>query len=54
VPPELDEDILLDGTGLAGMMERVEMVNGRMQIESSPEQGSVLTAVVPYVVVEKT
>ncbi|MAT98312.1 MAG: hypothetical protein CL608_14300 [Anaerolineaceae bacterium] len=53
-PPELDEDAPKSGAGLPGMMERLEMVNGRMQIKSSPEQGSVVTAVVPYVVPEET
>jgi signal transduction histidine kinase len=53
LPPELDEGIPLNGAGLVGMVERLEMVNGRMKIESSSEQGSVLTAVVPYVEAEE-
>ena len=53
LPPELDEEIPLNGAGLVGMVERLEMVNGRMKIESSSEQGSVLTAVVPYVEAEE-
>ena len=53
-PPELDEEVSMKGVGLVGMVERLEMVNGRLQIESSVEQGSVITAVVPYVQVEET
>lgn len=47
-PPDLDDIILSDGTGLLGMVERLEMVDGHLQIESSVGKGSRLTAVVPY------
>lgn len=46
-PPDLDEDSSRGGVGLLGMIERLEMVNGQMVIESSPGQGSRLTAIVP-------
>jgi two-component system sensor histidine kinase DegS len=49
---QLDQDSPKVGVGLTGMVERLEMVNGRMQIESSPGQGSVITALVPNSVVE--
>lgn len=48
VPPNLDETIPAHGAGLVGMVERLEMVEGSLQIESTPGQGSCLTAVVPY------
>lgn len=51
--PDLEESLPAQGAGLLGMVERLEMVNGRLQINSSPEQGSRLTAVVPYLL-EKT
>jgi signal transduction histidine kinase len=47
-PPDLDENVPSQGAGLVGMVERLEMVNGHLHIESIPEQGSQLTAVVPY------
>lgn len=47
-PPNLEETLPAQGAGLAGMVERLEMVHGRLHIESTPGQGSCLTAVVPY------
>jgi signal transduction histidine kinase len=46
-PPDIEESLPAQGAGLAGMIERLEMVNGRLRIESIPGQGSRLTAVVP-------
>lgn len=46
--PDLEESLPAQGAGLLGMVERLEMVDGRLYIESTPEQGSRLTAVVPY------
>lgn len=37
------------GIGLLGMQERLELVNGRLEIESEPGRGSRLTAVCPVV-----
>jgi len=45
--PELDEEASMNSAGLAGMVERLEMVNGRLEVDSTPEQGSIITAVVP-------
>ena len=53
-PPEMDEDAPKEGIGLTSMIERLEMVNGRIQIDSSPGQGSVITAFVPHVAAEET
>ncbi|MCL4265596.1 MAG: GAF domain-containing protein [Anaerolineae bacterium] len=47
-PPNIEETLPAQGAGLAGMVERLEMVHGRLHIESTPGQGSSLTAVVPY------
>lgn len=47
-PPDLDENMPSQGAGLVGMVERLEMVNGRLLVESTPGRGSCLTAVVPY------
>ncbi len=48
IVPDLDESVPAQGAGLVGMIERLEMVNGRLRIASTPGQGSRLTAVVPY------
>jgi PAS domain S-box-containing protein len=48
VPPDLDALIPADGAGLLGMNERLEMVDGRLLIESTLGKGSLLTAFVPY------
>ena len=48
IPPDLDEVIPANGAGLVGMMERLEMVDGRLTVESTPGKGSQLTAVLPY------
>jgi signal transduction histidine kinase len=45
--PDLEDALPARGAGLLGMVERLEMVDGRLQIDSTPEQGSRLTAVVP-------
>lgn len=47
-PPNFEEALPGQGAGLVGMIERLDMVNGRLHIESTPGQGSILTAVVPY------
>jgi two-component system sensor histidine kinase DegS len=54
--PNLEEEnsVLPQGVGLVGMFERVEMVDGRLEIESAPGAGSRLTAVVPFVKKEGT
>lgn len=52
VPPDLEENVPAQGSGLLGMMERLEMVNGRLAIESTISKGSCLTAVVPYIIEE--
>jgi signal transduction histidine kinase len=46
-PPNPDQDQPRSGTGLLGMLERLEMVNGLLEIDSAPGRGSRLTAVVP-------
>ncbi len=48
VPPNLEEAIPVHGAGLVGMVERIEMVDGHLNISATPEKGSCLTAVVPY------
>jgi PAS domain S-box-containing protein len=53
--PNVEEDVVLpQGVGLVGMVERVEMVDGHLEIESTPGEGSRLTAVVPYIRKEET
>jgi PAS domain S-box-containing protein len=47
-PPNFEESLPAQGAGLVGMIERLEMVNGRLHIESIPGQGSRFTAVVPF------
>lgn len=47
-PPDFDGTVMPSGAGLLGMLERLEMVDGRLQIQSSPGEGSQLTAVVPF------
>ncbi|MDX1413321.1 MAG: GAF domain-containing protein [Candidatus Promineifilaceae bacterium] len=47
-PPNFDETIPARGAGLVGMIERLEMVNGRLSIRSGPGRGSCLTATVPF------
>jgi signal transduction histidine kinase len=46
--PDLDETVSTEGVGFLGMIERLEMVEGSLKIESIIGQGSQLTAVVPY------
>ncbi|MCA9961676.1 MAG: GAF domain-containing protein, partial [Anaerolineales bacterium] len=46
--PNLEEVVPVNGAGLVGMVERLEMVDGRLDITSTPGQGSRLTAVVPF------
>lgn len=53
VPPNLELSLPSEGSGLVGMIERLEMANGRLIIDSAPGQGSKLTAVVPYITEEK-
>jgi signal transduction histidine kinase len=36
-----------DGLGLIGMRERVGLLDGRLQVESSPEGGTTIVAEVP-------
>lgn len=48
-PPDFNNNLPSSGAGLVGMTERLEMVNGHLTINSSPNSGSWLTAVVPYV-----
>ncbi|MFZ0547509.1 MAG: ATP-binding protein, partial [Candidatus Promineifilaceae bacterium] len=36
------------GIGLGGMQERLEIINGRLQIESTPGVGTQLTAFIPW------
>lgn len=45
--PDLESGPVQGGVGLMGMVERLEMINGRLEIHSSPGEGSRLTAVVP-------
>ena len=40
--------VLTAGMGLLGMQERIMNLNGRLQIESEPGQGTLLTAWLPY------
>lgn len=47
-PPDLAETVPAQGAGLLGMIERLEIVDGNLSIESASGRGSVLTAVVPY------
>lgn len=47
-----DADMVLSqthphGLGLVGMRERLELVAGKLQVESTPGQGSAVTAIVP-------
>ena len=34
--------------GLLGMRERLEMVGGRLEVESSPSKGTLITAWIPF------
>lgn len=52
-PPNLEVSLPSAGSGLVGMVERLEMANGRLTIDSSPGAGSRLTAVVPLTTEEK-
>ena len=47
VPPDWDATVLPQGTGLVGMLERLEMVDGYLDIRSTEGEGTRLTAVVP-------
>jgi len=38
---------VLDDLGLLGMRERVEMINGRLEVESAPGKGTTISAHVP-------
>ncbi len=46
--PNLIESVPANGAGLLGMIERLEMVDGHLQVDSTLGGGSVLKAVVPY------
>ncbi|MBU3937646.1 MAG: hypothetical protein KKD53_08945, partial [Proteobacteria bacterium] len=35
------------GFGLAGITERVELINGRLEIDTAPGKGTTITVVVP-------
>ncbi len=48
-PPDLTEAIPAQGAGLLGMVERLEMVDGSLKIESILERGSCFIAMVPSV-----
>lgn len=48
IPPDLDEDSPVQGAGLVGMVERLEMVEGHLHIQSTPGKGTRLVAVVPF------
>lgn len=47
IPQPMDEVTPNQGAGLLGMVERLEMVSGRLEINSQIGEGSQLTAVVP-------
>jgi PAS domain S-box-containing protein len=49
VVPDFEERYTGNGTGLLGMLERLEMADGQLQIDSTAAQGSCLTAIVPYI-----
>jgi PAS domain S-box-containing protein len=53
VPPNPEDGRTGNGAGLLGMVERMEMVDGHLQIESVPGQGSRLKAIVPFMEDEK-
>jgi PAS domain S-box-containing protein len=46
-PADLNELVLQGHLGLVGMRERIEAVNGMMQISSQPGEGTILEAFVP-------
>jgi signal transduction histidine kinase len=48
-PPDLDSAEDLQGVGLRGMYERLIMINGRLEIHTSPGRGTRLLARVPLV-----
>ena len=52
-PPNLEISLPTQGSGLVGMVERLEMTNGYLTIDSSPGTGSQLTAVVPLTTEER-
>lgn len=47
VPPDWETSIPISGTGLVGMLERVEMVGGHLRVHSGPGEGTILAATVP-------
>ncbi|MFN2137936.1 MAG: GAF domain-containing protein [Candidatus Promineifilaceae bacterium] len=47
IPPDWEANVLPQGTGLVGMLERLEMVDGFLDIVSTEGAGTRLTAVVP-------
>lgn len=47
VLPNLDEVVPSDGAGLLGIVERLEMVDGRLEVDATPGEGSRFTAVIP-------
>ncbi|MCA9972925.1 MAG: GAF domain-containing sensor histidine kinase, partial [Anaerolineales bacterium] len=51
-PPNLEEIAPGSGDGLRGMVERLEMVSGQLEITSAPGEGVRLTAVVPLTMEE--
>jgi PAS domain S-box-containing protein len=46
-PPPWEESVLSQGTGLVGMVERLEMIDGYLDIRSVEGKGTRLTAVIP-------
>lgn len=46
-PPNLDRALPAHGAGLVGMIERLEMVEGHLEVDAEPGQGARLTAVLP-------
>ncbi|MBK7894153.1 MAG: GAF domain-containing protein [Anaerolineaceae bacterium] len=47
LPPDLDNTVPADGAGLVGIVERLEMVDGRLTIHTAPGQGATLVATIP-------
>jgi PAS domain S-box-containing protein len=52
VPPDWEANNVPQGTGLIGMLERIEMVDGFLEIVSAEGAGTRLTAIVPLQLVE--
>jgi signal transduction histidine kinase len=50
IAPEILEQVRNEGAlgiGLRGMTERMHQLGGRLRVESSPQQGTVVTAIAP-------